>query len=77
MQAPPQFRPGFRPQYRGGGAGGPRGRPAGAPRPQAFIPHIPFDFAMSPDCFPMGQFLQIFDLVSLLLFCKNTNSGRR
>jgi len=55
MQAPPQFRPQFRPQYRGGGNGSaPRGRPHGAPRPQAFIPHIPFDFAMSPDCFPMA-----------------------
>ena len=21
---------------------------------KAFIPHIPFDFAMSPDCFPMA-----------------------
>lgn len=28
---------------------GPRG-----PRPQAFIPHIPFDFTMSPNCFPMA-----------------------
>ena len=49
-----QFRPGFRPQYRGGGSGGGQRRSANGPRPQAFIPHIPFDFAMSPDCFPMA-----------------------
>ena len=47
----PEFRPGFRPQYRGPAPNrmGPRG-----PRPQAFIPHIPFDFTMSPNCFPMA-----------------------
>lgn len=50
---PVQFRPGYRPEYRGP-APGPRPSGPRGPRPQAFIPHIPFDFFMSPDCFPMA-----------------------
>ena len=56
MTAPGQelkFRPGFRPEFRGP-APAPRNQGPRGPRPQAFIPHIPFDFFMSPDSFPMA-----------------------
>ncbi|CBY19434.1 unnamed protein product [Oikopleura dioica] len=48
-----KFRPGFRPEFRGP-APPPRNQGPRGPRPQAFIPHIPFDFFMSPDSFPVA-----------------------
>ena len=48
-----KFRPGFRPEFRGP-APPPRNQGPRGPRPQAFIPHIPFDFFMSPDSFPIA-----------------------
>ena len=47
-----KFRPGFRPEFRGPAP--PRNQGPRGPRAQAFIPHIPFDFFMSPDSFPIA-----------------------